>query len=45
VYTPADEETRTAISKLLTGDGTDAEYPCAPAHRRRRAELAAVSAR
>ena len=45
VYTPADEETRTAISSLLAGDGTDAEYPCAPAHRRRRAELAAASAR
>jgi hypothetical protein len=45
VYTPADEETRTAISKLLAGDGTDAQYPCAPAHARRRAELAAASAR
>jgi transcriptional regulator with XRE-family HTH domain len=44
VYTPADEETRTAISKLLAGDGTDAQYPCAPAHARRRAELAAASA-
>ena len=43
VYTPADEETRTAISKLLAGDGTDAQYPCAPAHERRRAELAAAS--
>ena len=40
VYTPADEETRTAIGRLLAGDGTDAEYPCAPAHRKRRAELA-----
>ena len=45
VYTPADEETRTAISKLLDGDGTDAQYPCAPAHARLRAELAAASAR
>ena len=45
VYTPADEETRAAISGLLAGDGTDAEYPCAPAHRKRRAELAAASAR
>jgi transcriptional regulator with XRE-family HTH domain len=45
VYTPADEETRTAISKLLAGDGTDAQYPCAPAHARRRAELAAAPAR
>jgi len=45
VYTPADEETRTAISRLLAGDGTDAQYPCTPAHQRRRAELAAASAR
>ena len=45
VYTPADEETRAAISRLLAGDGTDARYPCAPAHQRRRAELAATSAR
>jgi transcriptional regulator with XRE-family HTH domain len=41
VYNPADETCRTAISKLLAGQGTDAEYPCAPAHARRRAELAA----
>ena len=27
VYTPADEECRTAIGKLLAGEGTDAEYP------------------
>jgi hypothetical protein len=45
VYTPADEETRTAISRLLAGDGADAQYPCAPAHAKRRAELAAASAR
>ena len=44
VYTPADEETRTAISKLLDGEGRDAEYPCAPVHRKRRAELAAAAA-
>jgi transcriptional regulator with XRE-family HTH domain len=45
VYTPADEETQTAISRLLAGDGTDAQYLCTPAHERRRAELAAASAR
>jgi hypothetical protein len=28
---------------LLAGDGTDAQYPCAPAHERRRAELAAAA--
>ena len=44
VYTPADEECRAAIGKLLAGEGADAEYPCAPAHRQRRAELAAASA-
>ena len=45
VYTPADAQTRTAISRLLAGDGADAQYPCAPAHAKRRAELAAASAR
>ena len=45
VYTPADEECRVAIGKLLAGEGADAQYPCAPAHRQRRAGLAAVSAR
>ena len=44
VYNPVDETCRTAISRLLAGEGTDAEYPCAPAHARRRAELAAASA-
>ena len=43
VYNPVDEACRTAIGKLLAGQGTDAEYPCAPAHARRRAELAASS--
>jgi transcriptional regulator with XRE-family HTH domain len=43
VYNPVDETCRTAISKLLAGEGTDAQYPCAPAHARRRAELAAAS--
>ena len=42
VYTPADETCRVAIGKLLAGEGTDAHYPCWPAHRRRRAELAAA---
>ena len=45
VYTPADEECRIAIGKLLAGEGADAQFPCAAAHRRRRAELAAASAR
>ena len=44
VYTPVDEACRTAISQLLAGQGTDAEYPCAAAHAQRRAELAAASA-
>jgi transcriptional regulator with XRE-family HTH domain len=43
VYNPVDEACRTAISKLLAGEGTDAEYPCASAHARRRAELAAAT--
>jgi len=43
VYNPVDETCRAAIAKLLSGDGTDAQYPCAPAHARRRAELAAAS--
>jgi hypothetical protein len=43
VYTPADEECRAAIGRLLAGDGTDAQYPCAAAHERRRAELAAAA--
>jgi hypothetical protein len=44
VYTPADEECRIAIGKLLAGEGADAQFPCAAAHRKRRAELAAASA-
>jgi transcriptional regulator with XRE-family HTH domain len=43
VYTPADEECRAAIDKLLAGEGTGARYPCWEAHQRRRAELAAAS--
>jgi hypothetical protein len=42
VYTPADETCRVAIDRLLAGDGTDAHYPCWPAHQRSR-ELAAQS--
>ena len=37
VYTPADETCRVAIDRLLAGDGTDAHYPCWPAHQRSRA--------
>jgi transcriptional regulator with XRE-family HTH domain len=44
VYNPVDEACQTAIGQLLAGEGTDAEYPCAPAHARRRAELATASA-
>jgi MmyB-like transcription regulator ligand binding domain len=44
VYTPADEECRTAIGRLLAGEGRDARYPCWPEHERRRAELAAPAA-
>jgi transcriptional regulator with XRE-family HTH domain len=36
VYTPADEACRIAIDRLLAGDGTDAHYPCWPAHQRSR---------
>ena len=39
VYTPADEECRTAIGKLLAGEGADAQYPCWDSHQRQRAEL------
>jgi transcriptional regulator with XRE-family HTH domain len=44
VHTPADEACRVALERLLAGDGTDAHYPCWPAHRRRREELAAQAA-
>ena len=44
VYNPVDEACRTAVGKLLAGEGADAQYPCAPAHAQRRAELAAASA-
>jgi transcriptional regulator with XRE-family HTH domain len=40
VYTPADEACRVAIDRLLAGDGTDAHYPCWPAHQRSRELLA-----
>jgi transcriptional regulator with XRE-family HTH domain len=40
VYRPADEVTRDAITKLLAGEGTDAQYPCWEAHQRRKAGLA-----
>jgi transcriptional regulator with XRE-family HTH domain len=43
VYTPADQECRIAIGKLLAGEGAGAQFPCAAAHRKRRAELAAAS--
>jgi transcriptional regulator with XRE-family HTH domain len=42
VYTPGDESCRTAIGQLLAGEGTDARYPCWPAHQQRRADLAAA---
>ena len=32
VYNPVNKACRTAIGKLLASQGTDAEYPCAPAH-------------
>jgi transcriptional regulator with XRE-family HTH domain len=44
VYTPADETGRVAIDRLLAGDGTDAHYPCWPAHRRSRELVAQVPA-
>jgi hypothetical protein len=40
VYRPADEVTRDAIARLLTGEGADAQYPCWEAHQRRKASLA-----
>jgi transcriptional regulator with XRE-family HTH domain len=43
VYTPADETCRTAIEKLLAGEGAGAHYPCWEAHQQRRAELAAAA--
>lgn len=42
--TPADEACRTAIGKLLAGEGTGAHYPCWEAHQQRRADLAAAAA-
>jgi hypothetical protein len=41
VYRPADEVTRVAVGKLLTGDGADEHFPCWEFHRQRAAELAA----
>jgi transcriptional regulator with XRE-family HTH domain len=41
VYTPADEITTNAISELLSGEGTDRNFPCWEAHQRRHADLAA----
>ncbi len=32
VYTPADETTRRAVARLIAGEGTDARFPCWPAH-------------
>ena len=43
VYSPADEECRAAIAGLLAGEGAGAEFPCAPAHRERRAALAGAA--
>jgi hypothetical protein len=39
VYRPADEITREAIGKPLSGVGTDARYPCWAEHQRRKARL------
>jgi transcriptional regulator with XRE-family HTH domain len=44
VYTPADEETAVAVASLLTGQGTDARYPCWSAHQRREAGAVRASA-
>jgi transcriptional regulator with XRE-family HTH domain len=32
VYTPADDATRRAVAGLIAGQGTDARFPCWPAH-------------
>ncbi|HEV3380183.1 MAG TPA: helix-turn-helix transcriptional regulator [Trebonia sp.] len=32
VYTPADEDSRTALKRLAAGEGRDARFPCWPAH-------------
>jgi hypothetical protein len=32
VYTPSDVESRIALDKLAAGEGTDAHFPCWPAH-------------
>jgi transcriptional regulator with XRE-family HTH domain len=40
VYRPADEVTRDAITRLLAGEGADAQYPCWEAHQQRKAGLA-----
>ena len=39
VYTAADEESRIALDKLAAGLGTDAHFPCWPAHQPERAAL------
>jgi hypothetical protein len=41
VYRPADESTRVAIGKLLTGDAAGERFPCWELHQQRAADLAA----
>jgi hypothetical protein len=39
IYTPADDATRQAMESLLSGAGSDAQFPCYETHRRREREL------
>jgi transcriptional regulator with XRE-family HTH domain len=43
VWTAADEESRTALDKLAAGLGTDAHFPCWPAHEPEPAVLAGAA--
>jgi transcriptional regulator with XRE-family HTH domain len=45
VYTPADDDTRRAMERLVAGEGTGARWPCDDAHRARELELAGSATR
>jgi hypothetical protein len=40
VYRPADQVTREAIARLMSGEGAGTHYPCWEAHQQRKAGLA-----
>jgi hypothetical protein len=42
VYTPSDEDSRSALAQLAAGVGTDAHFPCWPGHLAERSMVAAA---